>query len=347
MISIIVNVFKCKKKYVTYFLMLVLCFLIMINLINTQQYYKKILEVDVGTKIINRKLVVLNSNDKIISKIESFSNLTDYYPYVYLEGSFDNVNIKLEYVASEEYNLIDGYTIKNKNEIIVSKEMSKYLGKNINVKLFNKTYEFKVVGISDLEFAIVSKDLLRDLIDYFNINIEYYILISNNYKSAETNIDILSQNGYNAFLESNDGLVEYNEMQKFISLLTKFIYFIIFLNFLFIIYIFKSLSLVETKNMAILKAIGYSDFNIGIIFIFKILIVLLISIAFALVFFIGFFGLLNCFISSEYILFTNKFNFLNKYFWLCLISIILLFIDYVPIILKIKKLDVLGILNEE
>ena len=349
MISLITNILKCKKRYGIFLAILILCFVIMLVLVNTRKYYQDVLENGLGTEISNRKLMVINTEEDTLDCIKASPNITDYYPYTYLNGSLDklNLNLNLSYATTYEYKLLQGKEIRLKNEIIVPKELSNYLNGFIHVQINQVEYILKVVGVSDLKNIVISRGLLDELLIHNNLNIGYYVLIADNYKYAQKNIDYFSEKGYIATLENSNGVSEYNKMQSFISMLEKFIYAIIGFNFIFIIYIIKNIFHIESKDMAILKAIGYSDGNISFLILLKILILLLISMVLSVLIFVIIIYLLSFILLSDYILFSKKCWFLSNYLFLCLGSIVLLIINYIPIFFKIKNVDVVKILNGE
>lgn len=347
MISLITNIFKCKKRYGVFLAILVLCFAILLVLVNTGQYYQNVLENGLGTEIINRKLMVANTKEDILDFIQDTPNIVEYYPYAYLNGSFEGSVFDLGYVTTYEYKIMKGKEISRKNEIIVPKQFVDYLGQSINIQINQVEYNLKVVGVSDLKSIVISRQLFDELILDCHLNIGYYVLIADNYKYAQKTIDYFSENGYVSTLENTNGLGEYDKMQSFISMLTKFVYFIIIINFIFIVYVIKNIFHIESKNIAVLKAVGYSDLNIGLVIISKILILLLTSIILSTLIFIITIYLLNCVFSNDYILFSKKCQFLYHYLLLCLGSIVLLIINYISMFFKIKKLDVVKILNEE
>jgi len=345
--SLITNIFKCKTKYVLFLVMLILCFMLMLVLVNTKQYYQDILENGLGTEIFNRKFIVINTEEDTLDHIKKAPHIMDYYPYVYLNGSFDELNFDLGYVTTHEYEVLQGKEIQHKNEIIVPKKLDKYLDESINIQINQEEYSLKVVGVGDLASIVISRELLDELLINDHLNIGYYVLIADNYKYAQKNIDDFSEEGYISNFENTSGLSEYNNMQSFISMLTKFIYLMIIFTFIFIIYIIKNIFHLESKNIAILKAIGYSDLNIGFVIVSKILILLLISIVLSMLIFIIMIYLLGTIFHTDYILFSRKYHFINNYLFLCVDSIILLLINYISIFFKIKKIDVVKILNEE
>lgn len=347
MITLITNIFKSKRIYLPFLLMFALCFGIIILLINTKQYYQYVLESGVGNKIINRKLVIINNGNDISNDIKNVANIIDCYPYIYINGLYNEMNFNIEYLSSAEYNLLDGNYIKQKNEILVPKSFNLDINQVIGIIINDEKYDLKIVGYSSSESIIISKDFLTMLSSNNYNESEYYYLISENYKFVESTINSLSEKGYNVFLENTDGLNEYIELQKFISLLVKFIYFLVLINMIFIVYIIKNIFLAELKNIAILKAIGYTNINICLIALFKVLILLFISFIIPILIFMGVIAILNKLFNVEYILFSSKNQFLLSYFVVCLCSVLLLILNYIPLFSKIKKIDVIKIINEE
>lgn len=324
----------------------VISFIMILVLISTKEYYQYVLDSGIGSKIENRKLLVLN-NEYFPEALDTNDYIKEYYPNTNINSVFNNEKLLLSYLTEDELKLTSGKYISNTNEIIVPKKLESYLNNNINIKVDNQEYTLKVVGISDIDNIVVSKNFLNQLIESFNLEIEYYNIISNNYNDIEKIIDLFNQNGYVSFLASDEGLSEYNELSKFIDMLYMFIYILIIFDFIFIIYIIKNIINNEKKEMAIFKAIGFSNLRINFIIISRILLMVIISSLLSLLLFIIILNIIVGILNADYIQYTLKYQYMSNYIIFILLVISLVLLNIIYVFFNIKKVDVIKNLMED
>jgi len=344
--TVILSSFRNKNKYLIFMSLFVISFIMILVLISTQEYYQYVLDSGIGSKIENRKLLVLN-NEYFPEALDTNDYIKEYYPNTNINSVFNNEKLLLSYLTEDELKLTSGKYISNTNEIIVPKKLESYLNNNINIKVDNQEYTLKVVGISDIDNIIVSKNFLNQLIESFNLEIEYYNIISNNYNDIEKIIDLFNQNGYVSFLASDEGLSEYNELSKFIDMLYMFIYILIIFDFIFIIYIIKNIINNEKKEMAIFKAIGFSNLRINFIIISRILLMVIISSLLSLLLFIIILNVIVGILNADYIQYTLKYQYMSNYIIFILLVISLVLLNIIYVFFNIKKVDVIKNLMED
>lgn len=344
--TVILSSFRNKNKYLIFMSLFVISFIMILVLISTQEYYQYVLDSGIGSKIENRKLLVLN-NEYFPEALDTNDYIKEYYPNTNINSVFNNEKLLLSYLTEDELKLTSGKYISNTNEIIVPKKLESYLNNNINIKVDNQEYTLKVVGISDIDNIIVSKNFLNQLIESFNLEIEYYNIISNNYNDIEKIIDLFNQNGYVSFLASDEGLSEYNELSKFIDMLYMFIYILIIFDFIFIIYIIKNIINNEKKEMAIFKAIGFSNLRINFIIISRILLMVIISSLLSLLLFIIILNIIVGILNADYIQYTLKYQYMSNYIIFILLVISLVLLNIIYVFFNIKKVDVIKNLMED
>lgn len=344
--TVILSSFRNKNKYLIFTSLFVISFIMILVLISTKEYYQYVLDSGIGSKIENRKLLVLN-NEYFPEMLDANDYIKEYYPNTNINSVFNNEKLLLSYLTEDELKLTSGKYISNTNEIIAPKKLESYLNNNINIKVDNQEYTLKVVGISDIDNIIVSKNFLNQLIESFNLEIEYYNIISNNYNDIEKIIDLFNQNGYVSFLASDEGLSEYNELSKFIDMLYMFIYILIIFDFIFIIYIIKNIINNEKKEMAIFKAIGFSNLRIDFIIISRILLMVIMSSFLSLLLFIIILNIIVGILNADYIQYTLKYQYMSNYIIFILLVISLVLLNIIYVFFNIKKVDVIKNLMED
>lgn len=344
--TVILSSFRNKNKYLIFMSLFVISFLMILVLISTKEYYQYVLDSGIGTKIENRKLLVLNNED-FPEVLDTNNYIKEYYPNTNINSVFNNEKLLLSYLTKDELKLTNGKYISNTNEIIVPKKLESYLNNNINIKVDNQEYTLKVVGISDIDNIVVSKNFLNQLIESFNLEIEYYNIISSNYNDIEKIIDLFDQSGYISFLASDEGLSEYDELSKFIDMLYMFIYTLIIFDFIFIIYIIKNIINNEKKEMAIFKAIGFRNLRINFIIISRIILMVIMSSFLSLLLFIIILNMINDILNADYIQYTLKYQYMSNYIIFILLVISLVLLNIIYVFFSIKKVDVVKNLIED
>ena len=344
--TIILSFFRNKSKSFLFITLFIISFIMMLMLISSKEYYQYVLDNGIGSQIDNRKLLVLN-NDDFPKNLDKNNYIKDYYPNTNINCEFNDDKFLLQHLTEAELNLISGKYILKKNQIIVPKELESYLNNYINIKVSNDEYTLQVVGISDIDRIVISKDFINELIENLNLDIEYYIVISNNYSDIKKIVDSFDQNGYISFLANDKSLSEYNELAKFIDMLNIFIYILIIFDFVFIIYIIKSILNIEKREIAILKAIGFSNLKVNFIIITRILLIILISSFLALLLYVIAFSIINNILNSDYVYYTLEYKYIDNYILFILLTILFVLLNTIYIFLSIKNVDVVNNLMED
>lgn len=344
--TIILSFFRNKNKSFLFIALFIISFIMMLILISTKEYYQYILDNGIGLEMDNRKLLVLN-NDDFPQNLDQNNYIKEYYPNTNINCEFNGDKFLLQHLTEDELNLISGKYILKKNQIIVPKKLESYLNDYINIKVDNDEYTLQVIGTSDIDKIIISKGFINELIKKFHLNIEYYIVIGNNYNDTKKIMDLFDKNGYISFLANDESLSEHNELSKFIDMLNIFIYILIVLDFIFIIYIIKNIFNTEKKEMAIFKVIGFNNVKVSFVIIFRILLIILIASFLALLLFILVFSMINSVSNSDYVRYTLECKYIDNYILFILSIIFLVLLNTIYIFLSIKNVDVINNLMDD
>ena len=128
--TVILSSFRNKNKYLIFMSLFVISFIMILVLISTQEYYQYVLDSGIGSKIENRKLLVLN-NEYFPEALDTNDYIKEYYPNTNINSVFNNEKLLLSYLTEDELKLTSGKYISNTNEIIVPKKLESYLNNNI------------------------------------------------------------------------------------------------------------------------------------------------------------------------------------------------------------------------
>lgn len=262
--------FKNKKriiKYIITYLLILLIFSITIIFKNIINY-----KIDIELNVLeNRKIILHNSNLKFeeIEKIIENNNIFQKISYNSV-CNINNINI------TNYYNENDKDYYAKKNIIYIQDETMQFDIKDF----YNNSYDLD-------DFTIYSNNTLsKNLIEnnfcsYWNIT--GYI---DSYKDATKILNILKDAGINAnYTPINNE--EFNTFTKLKYTINTIIILEIFLAFIINLYMIIQFLIEQRKNTILLKAIGYKNKNICIIYILNL--VLIILIAFVIYIFIGLF----------------------------------------------------------
>lgn len=347
MLKLVFNSFIEKNRYIISALLFLLSYLsltMLLSIYNNYEYNIKSLQ----NEEINRTIEVDIDKENALSILKNNKYIETYYPmYNNKRMLYQDKNINFN--TSNNVDLIKGSSIKNNNEIIISKSFSKLVKleeTNYNIKLnfkYNeKEYSFTVVGITDNNKAdvyLVEEEFQK----IFNPEpSSYYVLISD-YKDVKKFINQMLDKGYIANLYNATSEEELNTLINLKNTYIGIMIAIILLIFFFLCIIVKNMLQYETKNIAILKAVGYKNRIISLIMLLRLLIVNLFSYLFIL-----FITIITHFISSSII---SKYNLslLKLFYYDSIIMLIISFLIIINISIfqrKIKKLDVINTLQD-
>lgn len=339
MVKIIFNGFKSKKN-ILFLLMFLTSFLCILILLTTKDYYKDIVENNIGKSRENTKIIIYN-NKKInmLEELNQIKEIKKVYQSSILFGSLNNKNYKLISTINKDSNLI-------KNEIIVPKELENELNKTLKIVIFDKDYDLKIVNITEEDEIIISCELFETIIDNNNLDVISYIVYTDNYKDSIKVIDYFGQKNIMAILENDNGVKKINDLNIFVSNLSKFIIFLICIFIFLSFFICKTFIQSEIKKMAILKAIGYNNFQIVFIYTMKVLILLIFSNIIVIIFFGAITNFISLFNHSNYLYFISKVSYINDYFKYSLLFFIIILVNFIQLNHKLHNVDVIKVIND-
>lgn len=348
MIQVIIKAFRQKTKYILYSLIIGCVFAFFIMLLFINDYYTFKINDVLGSQIENRGLVVSNCDSQFLTILNDLEHIELSYPLYQSIQTIDNNNYKISINVFHDDNIIIGKKAQNQQEIIISKFYYNKLNltekdilsqKVIELIINNRKTPLKIVGVTNnnKENVYIQKDLFAII---NNNEIYNYYVVVDEYQNVDSVIKTLQEKGYYAELYDTSKLLEINEIEK-LQLVFKSILIVcgIILGITLFL-ILKNIMQNEEKNIAILKTIGFNDFKIGIIIFSRIILILIFSITccFLLNFFISYFF-------RQYHFIRN--NLFKHYIFSFTFSLILLIIQMLFYIRKLKKMDIFKALEIE
>lgn len=226
---------------------------------------------------------------------------------------FQIINDYYDYNISEKY----GKNVEQRTYYILEEDKSK-------IEKLKKNFDFEIFKY-----------------DGYNS----YTCTLRSYKDTKSLIKYFEKNSINGILDGSVNTEEIELLRKnqsIYNVMQKILYVISFIVFNFIL---SNIYLNNQKDIALLKIMGYRNFNILILLLIRIMIIILFSsiLSIALFYFLdfGYIFLENSLLKS-FLMQLNVFdlNFKGTIFLLCLALY-----DFTVNILKIKKIDVLSTLN--
>ncbi len=180
MYSVVINVFRNKKKYIPFLLMFILCFLLILILSSTKDYYNYLLNDVCGSELNNRKLIIYNTED-VLNKITKLKEIEEYYPVSLVDG-------KINY-----------YIVITKNYLNTKKVLNIFEKDNYVAFLEDAS------GVQKIEELQKFIDFLQNFIFVLIIIIFILIIvvIKNIIYNETKDLAILKATGYNNFLITN------------------------------------------------------------------------------------------------------------------------------------------------
>ena len=347
------------------------------NVIDLKSYHlidKNLIEVEVPPIILNQ---INNDDDYIIRKnLNSYLNKNLMSKLLFINNN-KNINLNgIQLLCMSIYqneNIKFGSLPKQVNEVIINENLYKYLGID---NIINKRFEFKdeneylkITGVSSSPFMNDS------LIIYFDYNLLSSYLENEEINSYQidikniNNIDIIinklkenysykekeniKNNELNFSLKYSVDLENYYTFYDLIKVVKVVVILFLGIASLISVMLFSnvlySFNEEEKKNLAILKVLGFSNLNIGLINLFLSIIVSLIS--FFIIIIIN--KYINSYFSdrlSNFLKLDNNINlklsFSNNLIILITIMIIA-FISSIYPLFKLKNIKIDNVLKEE
>lgn len=204
-----------------------------------------------------------------------------------------------------------------------------------------RTYYINEVDKSKIEKLKKNFDFEEFKYDGYNS----YTCILRSYKDTNSLIKYFERNFINGILDGSANTKEIELLKKnqsIYNIMQKVLYVIAFIVINFML---SNIYLNNQKDIALLKIMGYRNFNIAVLFLIRLLIIILFSFLLSIIlFYILHFGyiFLDSSLLKSFLKQLNLFSINLKGTIFLLFS---LFCDFIANIVKIKKIDVLSTLN--
>lgn len=349
MIQILKSKFRNKTEISFSLLIILISSLLIIISLYTLAYYKYSISKKADTSIENRTLnifiqndlteeqiYILENNDHITNIYENYTN----WHLKYKENEFNPQNFNLSKItfSTELNNLKD-------NEAIISKQIANKYNLNIDDKIkFNKKYDITISAIVNeikSHYIYFNYNTYKKLAIEENAILNKVLIVIDKYKNIDSIIENLTKYNIEAEKQETTNL-EIKKMEEIITNINYGIYFIIFINIILIIFIFRYLIKAEYKNNALLKLLGYKNIHISYLIIIYLLLICLLTFFINLIIYLPLkfiLDLLNIFTLTykEYLIININISFLY---------IIISFISFIITTFKLNKSDALYIIEE-
>lgn len=346
MIKLILSSFKEKKRYIISALLFLFSYLSLIMLLSVYNYHLYNINL-LQNETINRGVEVIIDGESAKSVLNN-NNIEIYYPIynnqrMLYHGKSTNFN------TTNNVTLTYGSDVKNNNEIIVSSFFAKSIGLDENnykteleFKYEEHEYSFIVVGITDDNNSDVYLEQ-EEFRKIFDIEANRFYVLIDKYSNVDSFINRMLNNGYIANLYNATNEEELNSLINLQKTYVGIMLIIVLLIFFFLFAIVKNMIQYESKNIAVLKAVGYRNAVILFILLLRLLIVNLFSYLLMLGAIIFTYWIAN----SIFLQFDlSLFNLIN---YSSLIMIVISFLIFISVFMyrkKIKKIDVIDVLQD-
>ena len=355
--------FRNKKNFILFSLFFAIEILFIMIIITYKDYIELRLDNEINNKVENRTLLVGKDNcneynciEKNLNK-EKVSNIYNYiFDFYGSNSEFQSVLFK-EGIPELLPDIIDGETlnINSKNSIIIPKyiklngnvvETSHYLNNifSFTINHYNREiqYDAKIIGIYDNTNNVNDKIIIYysyadfQLFDNNLISPQLMIILEDESEMISYTNYLSNDNYYYNYFDDSKlkELNSYKNLYRLISLYEKIIILITFI--IMIVFIFLIIN-DQKYNIALKKAIGFTNYNISQIFIKE----LLSYFTYIYLFLI----LVMCLIITIY-----NYNLLNRvfveYILLYISTIIQIFVVYCIIFKKINRIQIIDLLKQ-
>lgn len=278
MINQFLYIFRNKRKFKSFFLLIISCLLFVFFLLMALNYYYFNSMNNIERKIENRS-VMINSDEfdeNFLSEIFNYRGVEKVYKfYDSIPVNVFDKNYYFNYKSSEDL---------NDNNVIISNELAlEITNKTKEKKIVGRDYEFKINGkiynflISGIHNNKNSSELYVSLntMERFSVNNNLknkgpYIVILNSYFRVNEFCKQMSKEGIVANLYNDTGVGEIKFFSNIMMMFEIIIFFNIIIIFATMICITKNIIREEKKDIAILKTLGYSKYEIVKILLYRL-----------------------------------------------------------------------------
>lgn len=269
--------------------------------------------------------------------IETFKDLS------YIETILPNYKSKTAIFLDKAITINYDYHLKE-NEIYINENFS-FNNSSIDLLIKNENNHFQVKGRTNKTNAdiFISKEIFEK---YFKEDVDEYNIVIDHYYNKKKFEEYLDSKEIYDYGSDTTRLAEIDELERQEYILTIISFGINIISIILLYFVYKNILNNEEKDIALLKSLGYNQYQI-IIYIIKELIIfaiLTIILQYLLIYIIKLIATIKvnnlfCYISNiritEYLLKE------------IIIIIIIYFIISIESLIKIKRLNVFDSLNEE
>ncbi len=278
-------------------------------------------------------------DEELIKKIESIENV------LYVYEDYSNWQVK---TIDEEYgvlnykyrdiNIIDGRSIENNFEVIVSKDIVEKHNLDVNKSIEINDYDFTICGVTDSHSSIlfINPESIRILAtENYGIVSDINILVSE-YNVMDEVILKIKELGYEA--EKNEVMnTKMTKMEELVKSVSFGVYVVGIISVFILFLSIKMLLENDKKNNALFKLFGFTIIKVILInFIWYVFMLGITSLLILLMYFILYL-IMN--ILNVYMVSINMFVY--YLLLICLLAILIIIISFIYVTLKTRKIDIL------
>ena len=340
-------IFRDKKKFILYLLLIIIS-LLMLNLtIYVTKYISYYIDSVIGNKKVNRIYsVTVNENNKDnIEKILKNNNKLNYYyaSYNLPNAFYKETLLEIKNIKSINSDDIQNNLIEDKENIIVTNFFSEnndlQINDNINILINQQPYDFKIIDsiysknirdiyLTDDMIELIASDCGLEITEYiFEItDIKYINDLKKEFSDINAKVQLTNETGLKE-------LQSYESMKKFMTYITIIICFSLFILLYCII---KDIYYNERKNIAIKKLIGYNNIKCILDIMYKVFVYIICGILCSSIIILIIKTIIR--LTNNNIIIKNFLN-NNKLWSLSILSYIIFIIIYlISLISNIKKI---------
>ena len=337
------------------------CFLFLFLIFIFMDYVQYIRSDRLGSKLINRTLIVSNryyydhsvKPEEDLSFFSSLPHVESTYSYYmpnYLE-ILPDLSVYIRYQDLQNFVMCYGTKEISDGEMILPSNIlpnlgykgEEIIGTNFDFSYQGKIYSLKVAGVyesNESEFSIYITE--RDMKEHFLLDLteNMYIIVLDHYDSTDEVIAFLQQHSYDANISDSSGLSDISICDFFLTLFRILFYFICSMVILFGFFIIKNILYEQRRDIAILKAVGYYNLHIFMLLFCFILKTFLIAYIGALFSFSIVFGIF-CMYIGDLSLYTQS-HFYSILLYDSFIFFLMLVLSFFTMIVSYPKLSKLS-----
>ncbi len=352
--NILFTAFRDKGKYFLYILLLLFVSILFLILSLFHEYYTYQIYEVLGKKEENRGIVIENTDDNVKKKIAEMKEIVSFEPLYFDIKIFDTKKKKISVNVYRQDELLMGIEPREENDIVISKFYYNILEleeddiqrkKEIKVYIDNQEVNLNIVGVtSNNQINLYMQESLFTVLS--NNNPQKYYVVVDEYKNLNKVTNEFLESGYFSELKDATGNFEIEKMKTTQKTLQYILFACFLLLFTVLFYIIKNIFYAEGKNISILKAIGFPTYKICFLLFFQMFVLIVFSILF-LFFMYGLVYFIFRMNNFQIVKFLSSIP-IFKLLWIEFVTFLLvLFMNILSYIHKVKNMNILKVLNDE